>query len=96
MAVSEQLRPKALAALREGRVKVIRARTPADAPSSPQHEVVAVVQSSHNERVRHVVDFLDGLWTCVTGTVECEQPCAPVAAVQLVTGHESVAAKAAS
>lgn len=81
------IRAKALNYLRDGAVSVFHARSPRD--GTPPHEVIARVEG-HNGR--YVVDYLDGTWscTCPEGT-----GCAHVAAVQLVTGHRSAAAKAA-
>jgi len=81
------LRSRALSALRDGRVTILHART--RRTDRTPCELVAVVQGFTG---KHVVDYDKGAWTC-----NCDNPppCAHVAAVALVTGHESPAAKPA-
>jgi hypothetical protein len=79
------VRSRALGYLRDGAVAVFHARSPRD--GTPPHELVAKVEGHHG---RYIVDFLDGTWTCTC----CKPACAHLAAVQLVTGHTSPAAKA--
>ena len=80
VAAPPQLRSKALAVLREGRLTVLHARHHGHQLSP--HEVVARVKSSRGERV-YAVDLLDGAWDCTCGN---EAPCAHIAAAQLVAG----------
>lgn len=86
-----ELRPKAMAALRDGRVNIVRARC-RDTELAP-FEVVALVRSSRDIEQKYAVDLFNGEWSCVGRFAACPQPCAHVAAVQLVTGHPSPAAK---
>jgi hypothetical protein len=81
------LRAKALGYLRDGRVTVICALW--ERPKLHPHTVSAVVQGTQNRYwVRRNPD--QG-WLCSCGVVE---PCAHLAAVQLVTGYPSAAQKA--
>ena len=93
MSTVRAVRAKALGYLRDGAVTVVHARSSqttsiyvATEPFAP-YEVVALVQGHSG---RHVVDYLDGVWTC---TCPAGGGCAHVAAVQLVTGHPSEAAR---
>jgi hypothetical protein len=87
------LRSKALAYLRDQKVHVLYARTPAD--QRQPVEVVAVVVGHTGTRR---VELRGGTWTC-NCTIPPETPallrgtCAHRAAVQLVTNHPSAAAK---
>lgn len=80
------IRSKALNYLRSGAVNVFHAQSPRD--GTPAREVNALVQG---HKGRYVVDFIGGIWSCTCGR---PSPCPHVAAVQLVTGHRSPAAKA--
>jgi SWIM zinc finger len=86
------LRAKALAALRDGRVTVVHARSHSD--RLVPHELIVRVASSRPDGATYVVDLLDdGTWTCTCRDGIAGEPCAHVAAVQLITGHPSAAAK---
>ncbi|MUN41492.1 hypothetical protein [Actinomadura litoris] len=76
------IRAKALRYLRNERVRVVSAATPAG--ELRPHEVTAYVQG-HAER--HTVRFAAGVWscTCLNGG------CGYVASVQLVTGWQGAA-----
>jgi hypothetical protein len=83
------VRAKALGYLRDQKLHVLYARTPADARSPVA--VIAVVEA--HTAVRRV-ELRDGTWTCDCKTVlDDGLPCAHLAAVQLVTNHPSAAAK---
>ena len=83
------LRAKALGYLRAGAVTVGAARRPKD---SDHPDFVSAKVEGHNGR--YYVHLLDGRWTCsCKAVVDDGQDCAHLAAVQLVTGHESAAAK---
>lgn len=79
------IRSKALGYLRSGAVSVVHAQSPRD--GTPPHAVTAIV---HGHNRLYAVDFAYGAWWC---TCDRPLPCAHVAAVQLVTGHPSPAAK---
>lgn len=82
--MTPELRKKALAVLREGRLQlqhVTCRRTAHDVD-----EVVGRVQSSRAGGPAYAVDFLDDCWTC---TCRPNELCAHIAAVQMVTGHSS-------
>lgn len=87
------LRERSLAYLRDQKVHVLYARTPAD--SRRPVEVVAVVEGHTGI---HRIGLRGGTWTCDC-TLPPETPallrgtCAHLAAVQLVTNHPSAAAK---
>lgn len=83
------VRSRALAALRDGRVTITLARSAT--PSGPPEAVCAFVDSSRGNGLRYVVDLMAGAWHCTCGITVVE--CVHVAAVQLVVGHESAAAK---
>lgn len=78
------IRAKALAYLRDGKVRVSYA-TSAGMSRTP-YNVLAYVDG-HNDR--YLVRFTEDAWTCSCQRVDC----AHAAAVQLVTGHRSAAAK---
>jgi hypothetical protein len=77
---AQALRRKALAIVREGRCQVLISKW--DGHSETADQVVFRVVSSREGGKRYCVDFLDGVWSCTCGQAE---PCAHVAAVQLVT-----------
>jgi hypothetical protein len=82
--MTPDLRKKALAVLREGRLHLLHVtcrRTAHDVD-----EVIARVRSSRDGGPAYAVDFLDGTWTC---TCRDGGGCAHVAAAQIVTGHAS-------
>lgn len=83
------LRSKSLAYLRDGKVTIGAARRPrkADRPDFVSARVIG-----HHAAYR--VHLLAGRWTCSCQTEWSDgEPCAHLAAVQLVTGHQSAAAK---
>lgn len=83
------LRSKTCAYLRDGAVRVLVSRT-VKTENRPYH--VAAVVKGHT--ARRVVDLTDGRWSCTCkAVIDDGQPCAHVAAVQLVTGWPSAAAK---
>lgn len=80
-----EIRPKALAALREGRVAVVLA-------ALDGQRIQANVSSSRPERTTpYIVDRWAeaGDWSCTCRREDCPH----IAAVQLVTGYESAARK---
>jgi hypothetical protein len=79
------LRTKALGYLRDEKVRVIEADT--TKPELRPHRVSALVQGHFG---RYLIVFKDGKWVCSCGSSE---PCAHLAAVQMVTGWPSVASK---
>jgi hypothetical protein len=85
------IRGKSLSCLRDGRVTVVLARAPT--PSGPADAVCAFVDSSRGNGLRYVVDLMAGAWSCTCRDVE---GCPHIAAVQLVTGHRSAAARQAA
>jgi len=91
--VTGNLRARALAALREGRVRVAEALD-FDTVHERPDRIVAYVASSRPGGDRHIVDLAGGKWTCIDSRGPHEQPCVHVAAVQLVTGHDSPAFQA--
>jgi hypothetical protein len=80
------VRSKALSYLRDERVRVLFAET--TKPNLRPHTVGALVQGFQG---RYWVEFERNRWLCSCGTADC----AHLAAVQLVTGYPSVAAKTA-
>lgn len=87
-AVMADIRSKALGYLRDGNVMVFAAKSMDD--GCPPVELSACVRG-HN--AVYVVDLTVALgWMCSCG----RERCAHVAAVQLVTGHRSPAAKRAT
>lgn len=85
------VRTKSLAYLRDGKVTIGSARLPRIAdPDRPEFVQARVVGHQATYRVH----LLDGVWSCSCASVwsDCE-PCAHLAAVQLVTGHPSAAAR---
>lgn len=82
------IRPKALACLRQGRVAVILAERDGQ-------RIQAEVTSSRPERTQpYIVDLWsqDGRWSCTCRPGDAAQDsCVHIAAVQLVTGYESAA-----
>jgi len=91
--VTPDPRARALAALREGRVRIAEALD-FDVIHERPGRIVAYVASSRPDGDRHIVDLAGGEWTCVDSHGEHQQPCVHVAAVQLVTGHDSPAFQA--
>jgi hypothetical protein len=87
MTLATPLRPKALAVLREGRLTMLRVECRNTAHEVD--EVIARVQSSREGGPAYAVDLSFGQWTC---TCRRDEPCAHIAAVQLVTGHHKAAA----
>ena len=88
------MRAKALACMRDGRVVVTEAR--AEPYATRPRYVVAQVRSSRPERTQaYIVDLLDSTWSCTCAAGNRRAPCPHIAAVQLVTGHPSAAAKVA-
>lgn len=83
--MTPDLRRKALAVLRTGRLTVLHSTCRKTAHEVD--EVIARVQSSRDGGPAYCVDFLDGAWTC---TCRAGGDCPHVAAVQLVTGHAHV------
>jgi hypothetical protein len=87
------VRAQALSCLRDGRVQIVHARC-IKVAGGPPDEVIAKVASARPDSNRvYVVDHMDGLWTCTCRLLE---GCAHIAAVQLVTGHRSAAARDAA
>lgn len=88
-----EIRPRALACLREGRVAVTLAEHDGE-------RIQASVTSSRPERtVPYIVDRWpqDSSWSCTCRPGDAAQTsCAHIAAVQLVTGYTSAAARRAS
>lgn len=84
------LRTKALGYLRDGKVAILTAAT--DKPNRSAGAVGAIVKGFHGE---HWVRLVDGVWFCSCNNDAPRPDCAHVAAVQLVTGHESAAAREA-
>ena len=84
------LRAKALACLRDGRVTVTKAHGAYGGAPGPQR-VEAKVASSRPEHPAHVVDRWDGgEWSCTCPAhARSGLPCPHIAAVQLVTGWPS-------
>lgn len=86
--MSGEVRTKALAVLREGRVTICHARS--DDCKSPPFELVARVTASQPGNGPWTVDMLDGWWSC-----SCPAPngtdCKHVAAVAMVCGYPSEA-----
>jgi hypothetical protein len=80
--VSDTLRPKALAVLREGRLQLLHVECRKTAHDVD--EVIARVRSSRDGGPAYAVDLLDGTWTC---TCRDGGGCAHVHATQMVTGH---------
>jgi hypothetical protein len=80
--MSPELRPKALAVIRSGRLTVMH--TNCRKQAHVIDEVIAKVQSSRQGGPTYAIDYLDGIWDC---TCRAEGECAHIAAVQLVTGH---------
>lgn len=84
---AKTLRTRALAVLREGRCQVLVAKWDGHSPTADT--VVFRVFSSREGRRPYAVDFLDGVWSCTCG----KEPCAHVAAAQLITlGADAVGA----
>jgi len=82
MAATDAVRRKALAVLREGRVKVLVARSHPD--TLAVHTAIVQV---HGSRGVYVVDLNDGVWTCTCTRGMAGVRCGHVLAAQLVTGH---------
>ena len=83
------MRTRALAYLRDGNVTVWHTRT-RRGDRAPQ-EVVAVVNGHH---ARYQIQMRHQTWSCTCQAVTSDgTTCAHAAAVQLVTGHPSPAAK---
>lgn len=80
--MTPELRKKALAVLREGRLTLLHATCRKTAHDVD--EVIARVRSSRGGGPAYAVDFLDGAWTCTCSTAS---DCGHVAAAQMVTGH---------
>jgi hypothetical protein len=81
------VRTKALSYLRDGKVRILHSLTQMDGPRVP-YEVDADVEGF---RSTYLVRLTDGVWSC-----SCHgsgEGCSHIAAVQLVTGHDSAAAK---
>jgi hypothetical protein len=81
------LRSKVLAYVRDEKVRVLHAETVK--PNLRPHTVGALVQGFN---ARYWVELQKGRWLCSCGSAE---PCAHLAAVQLVTGYPSAASKTA-
>lgn len=82
------IRTKTLARLREGRVTVLTAATPPGA-DRPGYVEAHVTSSQPGARLCHRVVLEDGAWRCSCRAAGC----AHAAAVQLVTGWPSPAAR---
>ncbi len=82
--MSADVRTKALAYLRDERVRVVSAGTP-EGHLRP-YQVTAYVNGYTG---RHTVTFEAGAWSCTCGAVGC----AHAAAVQLITGWQGPASK---
>lgn len=80
------LRSKALTYLREQNVRVIRAETASGA--FQPYQVEAIVRGHQRD---YFVELGGSVWYCTCDSVKTD--CAHRAAVQLVTGHKSSAAK---
>lgn len=83
------IRAQALTYLRDGKVTIGAARRPvtADRPDFVSARVIG-----HNGT--YLVHLLDGVWTCSCKAVTDDgEPCPHLAAVKLVTGHPSEAAR---
>lgn len=89
------LRARALAALRDGRVEVFEAHGDPSG-DEPAHSITALCRSSRTDSDRtYVIDLTPQMgWGCTCGLYGGN--CVHVAAVQLVTGHESAAARGAA
>lgn len=83
----DPMRSKALACLREGRVTVLGVKL--DAAWHPV-AVVARVRSSRDQHPYRVLLRM-GMWSCDCRDGQHDQPCAHVAAVQLVTTQDVAA-----
>lgn len=87
------LRAKALGYLRDGHVTILRAAIPKGSLSECPSEIVARIQGHTG---RYVVEYDHGVWRCHAARCSGNplgHYCAHIAAVQLVTGHPSAAAK---
>lgn len=82
------VRSKALGYLRDGRVAVLNART--ERPERKAGSVGAIVRGHRGE---HWVRGHGGDWWCTCNGEDPAADCAHIAAVQLVTGWPSAAAK---
>lgn len=80
--MTADLRARALAYLRTGSVLLRHIRSEHQVATCPPHEVVAVVRGHSGD---HVVDLVDGMWTCTARRCITAPTCAHRAAVQLVT-----------
>jgi hypothetical protein len=80
-------RSKALAYLREQRVRVVLADTAGG--SIQPYRVEAIVRGHQSD---YMVELGAGVWYCTCNAAKTD--CAHRAAVQMVTGHKSAAAKA--
>jgi hypothetical protein len=87
--VSDTLRRRALAVLREGRLTLLHVECRKTAHDVD--EVIARVRSSRDGGPAYAVDLLDSTWSC---TCRDGGGCAHVLAVRLVTGHASAAVPA--
>lgn len=81
-----QLRPKALAVFRAGRLLVSTATADPAAGTLRPVRVVAAVRSSRPGGATYGVDYADGTWTCTCRELT---GCAHIAAAQLATGYAS-------
>lgn len=79
------VRTKALSYLRDERVRVLFAETVK--PNLRPHTVGALVQGF---KARYWIELEKGRWLCSCGSSD---PCAHLAAVQIVTGWPSAASK---
>lgn len=87
--MTPELRRKALAVLREGRLTILHATCRKTAHDVD--EVIARVRSSRQGGPNYAIDFLDGTWTC---TCRAGSDCPHIAAAQIVTGHARIEAAA--
>lgn len=82
--MASDLRSRALAAIREGRVVVRGAGTRDERAPYRAHGVV------YGHTGRHEVALADGVWSCSCPT---DEPCAHIAAMALVCGRPDLAAR---
>ncbi len=94
-AAERRLRLRALAAIREGRVRVYVADRCWDADFRewrPSLRLLAHVTSSIAGRAPYEVRFVDGCWTC-SCSPDLDATCKHRTAVAMVTGHWQPGAK---
>lgn len=85
----QPVRNQALAYLRNGNVIIRWAETRMAGPRRPYLVKADVIGQQSTYLIEFDEDKNDGAWTCTCGNGDCRH----IAAVQLVTGHESAASK---